>query len=174
VGFRDRKAWKEHIGLLNFLINDDHQDRFRKLDIHLIFFLSSLQREILVELLLFLMKVAFLAFSLIFLQSSCTNRASSKFSGTSNPSPSWNVILTENNTIEEEYYTLGKIKATVKKNLLFFPNPTKKQVDEELIHKARLIGADAVIQLQYSGGVGFTTWSYMEAKGIAVKFTKPK
>ena len=76
MGFRDRKAWKEYIGLLNFLINDDHQDRFRKLDIHLIFFLSSLQREILVESLLFLMKVAFLAFSLIFLQSSCTNRAS--------------------------------------------------------------------------------------------------
>ena len=86
------------------------------------------------------MKIALLALSLTFLQSSCTNRASSKFSGTSNPSPSWNVILTENNTIEEEYYTLGKIKATVKKNLLFFPNPTKKQVDEELIHKARLIG----------------------------------
>jgi len=54
--------------------------------------------------------------------------------------------------------------------MLLFPNPKKSQVDLELILKARMIGADAVIDLEYSGGIGFTTWGYMKASGIAVKY----
>ena len=41
-----------------------------------------------------------------------------------------------------------------------------------LIEKAKLLGADAVINVTYSSGVGFTTWGYMDAKGKAVRFTK--
>jgi len=31
------------------------------------------------------------------------------------------------------------------------------------------MGADAVINVTYASGVGFTTWGYMDAKGVAVK-----
>ena len=120
------------------------------------------------------MKSSFIVLMLLFLLCSCTNRSKTKFSGVSNSHPTWDVILSEAITLDKPYHILGDIRATVKKNMLFFPNPTKKQVDEELIRKARIIGADAVIQLNYKGGIGFTTWSYMEATGTAVKFNDSK
>ena len=120
------------------------------------------------------MKFTFIILTLLFLSCSCTNRSKTKFSGVSNSNPTWNVILSEATNLDRSYYVLGDIRATVKKNMLFFPNPTKKQVDEELIRKARIIGADAVINLNYKGGIGFTTWSYMEASGTAVKFNDSK
>lgn len=111
---------------------------------------------------------------LLILLCSCTNRSKTNFSGVSISPPTWNVILSESPDLDRTYNILGDIRATVKKNMLFFPNPTKKQVDEELMRKARIIGADAVINLNYKGGIGFTTWSYMEAIGTAVKFNDSK
>jgi uncharacterized protein YbjQ (UPF0145 family) len=33
------------------------------------------------------------------------------------------------------------------------------------------LGADAVINIKYKSGVGLTTWGYIDANGVAVKFT---
>ena len=104
--------------------------------------------------------------------SSCTTRSSSKFSGVPGSTFKSDVFLTEKESIQEPFETLGAIHAGVKNNMLFFPNPKKSQVDQALIEKARMIGADAVINLEYSGGIGFTTWGYMKATGIAVKYLK--
>ena len=40
---------------------------------------------------------------------------------------------------------------------------------EALSEKARAIGADAVINVAYRNGVGFTTWGYIDASGTGVK-----
>lgn len=101
---------------------------------------------------------------------SCTTRSSSKFSGKTKTALSDEIFLTESETISQPFEKLGRIEAVVKKNMLLFPNPKKSQVDQELIQKARVIGADAVIDLEYSGGIGFTTWGYMKASGIAVRY----
>lgn len=58
----------------------------------------------------------------------------------------------------------------MKKLTLFHKDPTKEQANEDLIEKARLLSADAVINVTYKSGVGFTTWGYINAKGTAVKF----
>lgn len=102
----------------------------------------------------------------------CTTRSSSKFNGTVNGAPTWEVKLYEGDPPSSNYSSLGKLTGTVKKNFVFFPNPTKKQVDEELIKKARSIGADAVINIEYKGGIGFSTWAYMEGIGTAIKYKR--
>ena len=48
----------------------------------------------------------------------------------------------------------------------------KEQANEALIEKARIIGADAVIKVTYESGIGFTTWGYIDAKGVGVKFSE--
>ena len=80
------------------------------------------------------------------------------------------IFLTESETISQPFEKLGRIEAVVKKNMLLFPNPKKSQVDQELIQKARVIGANAIIDLEYTGGIGLTTWGYMKASGIAVRY----
>lgn len=103
---------------------------------------------------------------------SCTTRSSSKFNGTVNRAPTWEVKLYEGGPPSSNYTSLGKLTGTVKKNFVFFPNPTKKQVDKELIKKARSIGADAVINIEYKGGIGFSTWAFMEGIGTAIKYNR--
>ena len=70
---------------------------------------------------------------------------------------------------DKEYTVIGAIEAVVKKLTVFHKNPTKEQVDIVLVEKAKAIGADAVINVEYEQGVGFTTWGYMKAEGTAVK-----
>ena len=116
------------------------------------------------------MKTFLILFLTTFTFCACTTRSSSKFLGEAKSGLSSKIFLTENDTIPQPFEKLGPIEAVVKKNMLLFPNPKKSQVDQELIQKARMIGADAVIDLDYSGGIGFTTWGYMKAKGTAVRY----
>jgi uncharacterized protein YbjQ (UPF0145 family) len=44
--------------------------------------------------------------------------------------------------------------------------------NEALKKSAIAIGADAVINIKYKSGVGFTTWGYLDAKGLSVKLKK--
>ena len=70
---------------------------------------------------------------------------------------------------DKKYKEIGLIEVSVKKLTVFHKDPTKEQANEALIEKARIIGADAVIKVTYESGIGFTTWGYIDAKGIGVK-----
>ena len=82
------------------------------------------------------------------------------------------VIITEGPMTDRNYKEIGPIKVSVKKLTAFHKNPTKEQANEVLIEKAKVIGADAVINVTYKSGVGLTTWGYIDAKGMGVKFTE--
>lgn len=82
------------------------------------------------------------------------------------------VLLSEGSIPGRKYSEIGPVEVSVKKLTVFHADPTKEQANEALIEKAKLLGADAVINVTYSSGVGFTTWGYMDAKGKAVRFTK--
>lgn len=70
------------------------------------------------------------------------------------------------------YKEIGPISVSVKKLTVFNPDPTREQANEVLTEKARAIGADAVIKVSYESGIGFTTWGYIDAKGIGVKLSE--
>lgn len=86
--------------------------------------------------------------------------------------PAAQVLLSEGNLPGRKYSAIGPIEVSVKKLTVFHANPTKEQANEALIAKAKVLGADAVINITYESGIGFTTWGYIDAKGTAVKFTK--
>ncbi len=95
---------------------------------------------------------------------------------TSEPTPalssSVKVLISEDSLPNRKYKELGPIEVSVKKLTVFHPNPTKERANEALIEKARAIGADAVINVTYKSGVGFTTWGYIDAKGTGVKLAE--
>ena len=80
------------------------------------------------------------------------------------------VLIVEGPLPDRKYKELGPIDVSVKKLTLFHADPTKAQADRALIERARMIGADAVINVTYESGIGLMTWGYMDAKGTAVKF----
>lgn len=88
------------------------------------------------------------------------------------PSPPAQVLLSEGSLPGRKYSEIGPVEVSVKKLTVFHADPTKEQANDALIEKARLLGADAVINITYSSGIGLTTWGYMDAKGTAVRFTK--
>ena len=67
------------------------------------------------------------------------------------------------------YKIIGIVNAVIKKLTVFHPDPTREQADIILAHKAKKLGADAVIDARYKFGMGFGTWGKMEAKGTAIK-----
>lgn len=87
-----------------------------------------------------------------------------------NPGPE--IIITEGSLPDKKYTPIAVIDVSVKKLTVFHADPTKEQANKELIEKAKIIGADAVINVVYDSGIGLTTWGYMDAKGTAVKLIK--
>lgn len=79
------------------------------------------------------------------------------------------VIISEGCLPDRKYKEIGPIEVSIKKLTIFHKDPTKEQANEALIEKARVIGADAVINVTYKSGIGFTTWGYMDARGTGVK-----
>ena len=79
------------------------------------------------------------------------------------------VIIAEDALPGRKYKEIGPIEVSVKKLTIFHKDPTKEQANEALIEKARIVGADAVINVTYKSGVGFTTWGYIDATGTGVK-----
>jgi hypothetical protein len=84
--------------------------------------------------------------------------------------PTTQIILAEDNLPSRKYSELGPIEVSAKKLTLFHKDPIKEQANEALNERARALGADAVINITYETGIGFTTWGYIDAKGTAVKF----
>jgi len=80
------------------------------------------------------------------------------------------VVVLENSPPDRQYTVVGPIEVSVKKLTVFHEDPTKEQADAALVERARALGADAVINVSYESGIGFTTWGYIDAKGTAVKF----
>ncbi len=80
------------------------------------------------------------------------------------------VLISEDALPARKYREIGPIDVSVKKLTIFHANPTREQANDALTDKARAIGADGVVKVKYDYGVGLTTWGYMDAKGIAVKF----
>jgi len=73
---------------------------------------------------------------------------------------------------QRKYQVLGPIEVSIKKLTVFHSDPTKEMADEALSEKAKVIGADGVINVTYKSGIGLTTWGYLDAHGTGVKFTK--
>jgi hypothetical protein len=82
------------------------------------------------------------------------------------------VLISEDNLPGRKYTEVGPIEVSVKKLTLFHKDPTKEQANEALIERARVIGANAVINVKYSSGIGLMTWGYMDAEGLGVKLAE--
>ncbi|WP_024301661.1 hypothetical protein [Pseudogulbenkiania sp. MAI-1] len=82
------------------------------------------------------------------------------------------VIISEDSLPNKKYTAVGPIEVSIKKLTAFHKNPTREQANEALSEKARVIGADAVVNVTYKSGIGFTTWGYMDAKGMGVKLAE--
>jgi len=100
-------------------------------------------------------------------------RTDSNISSESPPavSSSIKVLVSEDSLPNRRYKVIGPIEVSVKKLTVFHNDPTKEQANEALSEKARIIGADAVVNVTYQSGIGFTTWGYIDAKGTGVKLT---
>lgn len=98
--------------------------------------------------------------------------ASTTSTATATPTQPSQVLLAENNMPGRNFKELGPIEVTVKKLTIFHKDPTQEQANEALTERARALGADAVINIVYKSGIGFTTWGYIEAKGVAVKLLR--
>ncbi len=99
----------------------------------------------------------------------CSYRTDSGISIPQNVSAKTSVLITEDNLIDKNCKTIEQIDASVKKLTVFHKNPTKEQVNFVLSEKAKKLDANAVRNVKYTSGVGFTTWGYMDAQGDASK-----
>lgn len=110
--------------------------------------------------------IGLIAVSVLF--SGCSSyRASSNIqsSGVS-ASPLKNVAIFEGgNQPSEKYRTTQSVEVSIKKLTAFHDDPTKEQANAELKKRASAIGCDAVVNVAYKAGVGFTTWGYLDAQG---------
>lgn len=107
--------------------------------------------------------------SLIFLLlTGCAYRTSEP----SNPAPvdASNIILSESHIAGKKYKSVGPVQVEIKKLTIFNADPTEEMANDLLRQKAKQMGADAVINVRYDSGMGLTTWGYIEATGIAVRF----
>lgn len=84
-------------------------------------------------------------------------------------SDSSTILIAEDSLNNKNCKTIEQIDVSVKKLTAFHSDPTKEQVNYVLSEKAKLLNANAVRNVKYSSGVGFTTWGYMDAKGDASK-----
>ena len=82
------------------------------------------------------------------------------------------MVLAEDNLPGRRYTAIGPVEVSVKKLTVFHKDPTREQANEALIEKARSMGANAVVNITYSSGIGFTTWGYIDAKGTAVRLAR--
>ncbi|MBP8310137.1 MAG: heavy metal-binding domain-containing protein [Burkholderiaceae bacterium] len=82
------------------------------------------------------------------------------------------VVLAEDHLPGRRYTEIGPVEVSVKKLTVFHKDPTREQANEALIEKARGMGANAVVNIKYTSGIGFTTWGYIDAKGTAVRLAR--
>ncbi|MEK6738014.1 MAG: hypothetical protein AABY74_05035 [Planctomycetota bacterium] len=100
----------------------------------------------------------------------CAYRGDATFQAGYVPEKATAMLITREDITNRNYESLGTIEATVKKLTIFNANPTEEQVNIKLEEKAKEIGADAVMRVNYSFGVGLWSWGEVAASGIAVRF----
>ena len=79
------------------------------------------------------------------------------------------VLISEDSLPGRKYRVIGPTEVSVKKLSVFNKDPTREQAIEALKTHARSMGADAVIDVKYSNGIGAWTWGYYDADGTGVK-----
>ena len=79
-------------------------------------------------------------------------------------------IFEAGNKPNDKYTTSQLIKVSVKKLTVFHDDPTKEQANAELQKRAGALDCDAVVNVAYKTGIGFTTWGYIDAQGYCAVF----
>lgn len=79
------------------------------------------------------------------------------------------VIISEDSLPGRRYRVIGPVEVSVKKLSILNKDPTKEQANDALAEWARNNGADAVINVKYSSGIGLWTWGYFDADGTGVR-----
>ena len=101
------------------------------------------------------------------------NRVGTNFTSATGSEPALGkdtkVIISEDSLPNRKYRTIGPVEVSVKKMTVFQKDPTREQANEALENWARENGADAVINVKYSSGIGLWTWGYFDADGTGVK-----
>lgn len=81
-------------------------------------------------------------------------------------------IVTEGDISDRPYTELGTVTAKAGKLTWVSRNPDRGDVDMKLRDKARAMGADAVVRVQYTPtGASAMSWGGIKAEGLAIKYT---
>ena len=80
------------------------------------------------------------------------------------------VLLSPSPIRGKKYTAIAPVSVEIKKTTVFHEDPSEEMAADLLRKKAKSLGADAVINVRYIGGMGLLTWGYIEASGLAVRF----
>jgi hypothetical protein len=81
-------------------------------------------------------------------------------------------IVTEGDISDRPYTEIGTVTAKAGKLTWVSRNPDRGDVDLKLRDKARAMGADAVVRVQYSStGASAMSWGGIKAEGVAIRYT---
>jgi hypothetical protein len=67
------------------------------------------------------------------------------------------------------YTPVRQLEAKCEATTAFSPTPTIEDANAKLRQMAATVGANAVVNVQYSSGVSMTSWKSMKATGLAVQ-----
>lgn len=83
-------------------------------------------------------------------------------------------IVTEGDISDRPYTELGIVTAKAGKLTWVSRNPDRGDIDLKLRDKARQMGADAVVRVNYTPtGASMMSWGGIKGEGVAIKFTAP-
>lgn len=71
-------------------------------------------------------------------------------------------------SVDRPFRTLGRVEAKRAKASLFSPDPTLDELNTELQRKAAEIGANAILDVEYSRGMSLTSYQVLKGWGTAV------
>lgn len=81
-------------------------------------------------------------------------------------------IVTEGDISDRTYSELGIVTAKAGKLTWVSRNPDRGDIDLKLREKARQMGADAVVRVNYTPtGASMMSWGGIKGEGVAIKFS---
>lgn len=114
---------------------------------------------------------AILLLAAVSLASCSTYRVSSNIPSGQVPASDGAVLLIEGELPDSRgYQELGPIEVIVRKGSPFVDPPTRRHAELALTQKARDMGAEAVIRVEYKDGFDIVSWGHIEARGIGIRF----
>ncbi|OJF76945.1 MAG: hypothetical protein BKP49_05085 [Treponema sp. CETP13] len=72
--------------------------------------------------------------------------------------------------IDKDYQEIETEEVYISKSTVFSSNPTEEEANFLLKKKALEIGADAIIDVYYESGKNMSSWGFLTANGIAIKY----